>query len=96
MTQQPSKECNPDDVVCQMEVLRHLKGLEEQLGKEKFAERYPLLAGAREQISADVKKQEEVVQEAIDVCGKDEEEEPPPGTIEESEESEPSAEPEAD
>lgn len=73
MVEERKKECDPDDVVCQMEVLRHLEGLEEHLGNDKFLEKYPQLAGVKEQISDDVKKQKLVVQEAIDECGKEEE-----------------------
>lgn len=44
-------ECNPDDVICQMEVLRHLQGLERQLGSELFLEKYPEAAPLRDKIA---------------------------------------------
>ena len=60
--------CNPDDVVCEMEVLRHLKGLEEQLGHEVFLEKYPEAVSLREKLPGAISRQEETVQVAVDSC----------------------------
>jgi len=74
MSEDPKKTCDRDDVVCQMEVLRHLKGLNEQLGNEAFLEKYPEAVALKEKLSGQVEKQEEAVAKAIDACA---EEEPP-------------------
>jgi len=62
------KHCDPDDVVCQMEVLRHLKGLEESLGKAAFAKRYPELVAIREKLPDEIAKQETVLAESLSPC----------------------------
>jgi hypothetical protein len=67
-----NQSCDPDDVVCQMEVLRHLKGLEQQMGNQAFLEKYPQLANTKEQIASDVVKQQQKVDAAIDRCGREE------------------------
>lgn len=72
------RKCDPNDVICKMEVLRHLKGLEQQLGSEQFQEEFPEAASLAEKISAKVSRQEQVVDEALAICG-DEEETVPPG-----------------
>jgi len=79
MNEQQKRPCNPEDVVCQMEVLRHLKGLREQMGNEAFLEKYPEGAALQEKLSPAIVQQEQVVQEKLAEC---------------SEESEPAAEPE--
>jgi len=62
--------CNPDDVVCEMEVLRHLRGLEQQLGHEVFLEKYPEAVSLRDKLPGAITRQEETVQEAVDGCVK--------------------------
>ncbi len=71
MSEQSSNPCDPDDVICQMEVLRHLKGLQEQMGNQAFLEKYPQLANVKQQITDDIATQEVVVQEAINDCGRE-------------------------
>jgi hypothetical protein len=80
-----NQPCDPDDVICQMEVLRHLKGLEEQMGNQAFLERYPGLASAKDQITADVVSQQQKMDAAIDRCGRGDAEDK---TVEPAEEAE--------
>lgn len=75
MEQQKEKPCNPDDVVCQMEVLRHLKGLKEQLGNEAFLEKYPEGKTLIERLPQEITSQQERVDQVIGNCGRPEEEE---------------------
>jgi hypothetical protein len=70
-----NKSCDPDDVVCQLEVLRHLKGLEEQMGSEKFLEKYPELAPLKKRLPGEIAQQQQVVDSGIEVCGTKEAEE---------------------
>lgn len=79
------KPCNPDDVICQMEVLRHLKGLEDQLGSEAFLEKYPEAKTLQERISGEVTRQQEVVDQGMAECT---EEEVPAAEAEAEEETE--------
>ena len=71
MSENPEKECDPTDVVCKMEVLRHLQGLETQMGSEEFLKKYPEAGPLREKIASEVKKQQVVVDGAIADCGKE-------------------------
>ncbi len=66
--------CNPNDIVCKMEVLRHLKGLQEGLGNEAFVKDFPELVGLDEKIALKVQGQEQVVQAALEGCGRIDEE----------------------
>lgn len=89
MSEERKQPCDPDDVVCQMEVLRHIKGLEGQLGSEAFIERFPELQTLKERLPGEIKRQEEVVQQSLDDCTEE-----PASPAEESSEVEPAPEPE--
>ena len=89
MDQERKQPCDPDDVVCQMEVLRHIKGLQEQLGNEVFIQRFPELETLRERLPAEIKQQEEVVHQSISDCTEE-----PPASEEAPSEAEPAPEPE--
>lgn len=68
MEEKDRTPCDPDDLICQMETLRHLQGLETQMGNEAFLEKYPELAAAKSKISADVIGQQGVVDHALEGC----------------------------
>ena len=68
------KPCDPNDVICRMEVLRHLQGLEQQMGSEAFLEQFPEAAPLAEKIAAKVGKQKEIVDEALADCASEDEE----------------------
>lgn len=63
------KPCDVDDVVCQMEVLAHLVGLQKGLGAEKFREKFPELVGIEEKLTPKIKEQEAVLQQSLENCG---------------------------
>ncbi len=48
--------CDVDDVVCQMEVLAHLKGLQKERGQEQFLKQFPELVGVEVTIAPSVKR----------------------------------------
>lgn len=89
MSEERKQPCDPDDVVCQMEVLRHVKGLQEQLGNEAFIERFPELQTLKDRLPDEIRRQEEVVEQSISDCT----EQPPAAEVAASE-AEPAPEPE--
>jgi len=84
MVSENKQPCDPDDVVCQMEVLRHLKGLEQQLG-EKFLEKYPEGKTLKERLPAEIAQQQQVVDSSFEKCAREEEEPAEPVAAEEEE-----------
>lgn len=84
MVTENKQPCDPDDVVCQMEVLRHLQGLEQQLGSEKFLEKYPELGPLKERLPAEIAQQQQLVDSGLAECA-GEEKEPPVETVAEEE-----------
>ena len=62
-------ECDVDDVICQMEVLAHLRGLKKGLGEEKFREKFPELVDVEEKLTPKIKEQEDELQRALESCG---------------------------
>jgi len=79
MTQEEQKiqgPCNPDDLVCQEEVLRRLESIHETIDNEAFLEKYSGLVD-KDVIAAEIEKQKIVVQEAVDSCGSEMVEEQP-------------------
>lgn len=73
MTVEDSKPCDTDDIICKMEVLRHLKGLEEHLGVDQFRDEFPEATVLQEKITSKISQQEEIVQEALIRCAEEEE-----------------------
>jgi len=70
MTEEPEKrECDPEDIVCQMQVLSHLKGLKNVLGNEKFRSNYPELENLDERLVERIKDQEAKLRESMTSCG---------------------------
>ncbi len=55
MAEETRSPCDVDDVVGQMEVLAHVRGLQKGLGNEKFLDKFPELAGLEETIAPFVK-----------------------------------------
>ena len=55
MSEGEKSPCDVDDVVCQMEVLAHLRGLQKGLGNSQFLDKSPELAGLDEAIAPFVK-----------------------------------------
>ena len=65
-----STPCDVDDILCQLETLRHLRGLQKELGKPVFAERFPELAGISDKLSGEITSQNELLKETINRCGR--------------------------
>lgn len=65
MAEDSEKVCDPEDIICQMQVLTHLKGLQNALGEDRFKADFPELQGIGERL----KKQEASIREALEKCG---------------------------
>ena len=62
-------ECNMDDLICQMQVLGHLKGIKSTLGEEKFKEDMPELAGLAESLPERIATKQKALEETMINCG---------------------------
>jgi len=70
MTIEPEKpRCDIDDLLCQMQVLSHLKGMKSILGEEKFKGNFPELEGLDEKLVDRIGSQETTLREALENCG---------------------------
>lgn len=61
-------ECNLDDLLCQMQVLSHLKGMQGLLG-EKFTDSFPEFEGLDTVVEEKIRNQEISLAEALERCG---------------------------
>lgn len=61
--------CDIDDIMCQIEALNHLKGLQNVMGDEKFRSSFPELEGLGEKLTEKIQGQRESLQEALERCG---------------------------
>ena len=68
MTEEKAK-CDIDDIVCQMQVLAHLKGMQSILGEERYKGDFPEFEGLDEKLAGRIESQETSLQEALDKCG---------------------------
>lgn len=62
-------ECDVNDILCQLEVLRNLRGLKENLGNETFLKRFPQFEGQDLMLAESIKESEGDLREAISKCG---------------------------
>lgn len=69
MVEEPEKRCNPDDIICEMEILSNLKGLRSTLGDEGFKSRFPELEGLDQKLTARISEQDASLKEALQRCG---------------------------
>ena len=65
MGEEIERQCDIDDLLCQIQVLSHLKGLESVLGVERYRTDFPELQGLNEKI----KRQEVTLRETLGRCG---------------------------
>ena len=63
-------ECNVDDILCQLEVLKNLRELQEGLGNDWFKEKFPELLGVDIKLSETITEQNETIRQAIAKCTK--------------------------
>ena len=60
--------CDVDDVLCQLETLRHLRGLRQEIGKESFQNRFPEFVGLEDKITDEITSQEGSLNEVLERC----------------------------
>lgn len=65
MAEEPERKCDVDDILCQMAVLGHLRGLQSVLGEERYRVDFPELQGLDEK----VRSQESTLRETLGRCG---------------------------
>jgi len=75
MSEGEKRQCDPNDLICKLEVLRHLEGLNQQLGNESFQELFPEARPLADRIQANLTHQEQVVQESLEACMDEDDEE---------------------
>ena len=69
MTEEQKPKCDIDDLMCQMQALSHLDGLENLLGTEKFQERYPEFKGLGDVVKERMGEQRTTIKEMLEKCG---------------------------
>ncbi len=69
MTEEQKPKCDIDDLMCQMQALSHLDGLENLLGTEKFQARYPEFKGLGDVVKERMSEQRTTIKELMDKCG---------------------------
>ena len=74
MTEEKPK-CDVDDLLCQMQILSHLRGMKSVLGDEKFKTGFPEFEGLSERVTERISTQETSLKEALERCGLSEPEE---------------------
>lgn len=69
MSENPESQCNMDDLVCQMQVLAHLRGIEDVLGSDRFHGEMPEFSGFSEKLAETILTQERTIEETMRSCG---------------------------
>ncbi|MBA7465034.1 hypothetical protein ES707_00195 [subsurface metagenome] len=64
-------KCDIDDLMCQMQALHYLDGLEKLLGTEKFQGRYPEFKGLGDVVKERMGEQRGTIKEMMERCGID-------------------------
>lgn len=62
-------KCNPEDVICQFQILANLRGLQSALGNETFKSSFPELEGLTDKITERIAEQDISLKEALGRCG---------------------------
>ena len=65
------KKCDPEDLMCQFQVLNYLEGMEKLLGTEKFQSRYPEFQGLGDVVRERMSEQRFTLKETMERCGLD-------------------------
>lgn len=68
MAEPTEKKCDIDDLLCQVQVLGHLRGMKGVLGEEGFASKFPEFQGLSEKLTERVAEQEITVRDAMERC----------------------------
>ncbi len=70
MTTEPQRpKCDVDDIVCQLQVLSHLRGMQSAFGDEEFKSKFPEFDGWDKKIVDTIARQEVDVNAALKSCG---------------------------
>jgi len=62
-------KCDIDDILCQIEVLGHLRGMKKLLGQEEFTNKFPKFKGLADTLSENITSQSATLKEALEGCG---------------------------
>lgn len=71
MAEQPEKKCDPEDLICQFQVLNYLEGMKSLLGTERFQEKYPEFKGLDDVVKERMSEQRTTIKEIMERCGID-------------------------
>ncbi len=69
MTEEQKPKCDIDDLMCQMQALNYLDGLENLLGTERFQERYPEFKGLGDVVKERMGEQRTTIKGMLEKCG---------------------------
>ncbi len=69
MGEEEKPKCDIDDLLCQMQTLGYLKGMENLIGTEKFQERYPEFKGLGDVVKEKMGEQRGTIKEMMEKCG---------------------------
>ena len=64
-------KCDPEDLMCQLQALNLLEGMEKLLGTEKFQARYPEFQGLGDVVRERMGEQRGTIKEIMEKCGLD-------------------------
>jgi len=71
MTEEQKSKCDPEDLMCQFQVLNYLEGIENLLGTERFQEKYPEFKGLGDVVKERMSEQRGTIKEIMERCGLD-------------------------
>jgi len=63
------EECNIDDILCQLRVLDHLRGIRAAIGDIKFPEIFPEFKGLDDTLTEKMIMQDKSLREMLQKCG---------------------------
>lgn len=63
------RKCNPDDILCQMQALNTLEGMQTFIKSDKFRAKFPDAAEMEEVIAERIIEQELKLKETFEKCG---------------------------
>ena len=69
MPEETEKKCNVDDILCQLQVLSHLKGIQNTLGDEKFKSSYPEFQGLGDKLTDRISSARNTLGKTLESCG---------------------------
>jgi len=67
--EEETPQCDVEDILCQVEILRAYRELQKNLGKENVLVKFPELEGVSGRISGEITAHRITLREAIERCG---------------------------